>query len=206
MPTTHQLHVINDAGVPGMTVALFATVPVQSGHEPFWAAWQVATVAGGAHTQFTWDLTWGFAFQLWAPQPGMVWLDAGWLPAAPGTTAASEARLRWDDGSPTLEPVDLDTLRIDGDPSLPPPARQAVSVGLMLDGRPICATATGPGEQQVFTTRPAYALAVGDYLRGQLVDGGSVAGFLPLDFPEGVDALTAEHRADGTWTVTPAVG
>ena len=102
-----------------------------------------------------------------------------------------------------MEPAG-DTLWITDAPSVPLPSRQPSSVAVTLAGSPVCVTNAGPNLRHTFTLHPTYFIAVGAYVKGQLLDENSVASFQELPFTSGNFALTATFGQDNTWKIEPS--
>ncbi len=204
MSNTYTLTVINNSELTRPTFAVFATLPTSSSYDTLNLAWLTQPINEGNQYVFTWEINWGFAWSAQGTASGYQWAGSGTLPADPNSTSECAADFAYNgdfqlthaSGNP-----DGSTLWISDSPTVPLPSQQPSSVAVTLGGSSACATNAGPNLYQTFTLHPTYYIDAGDYVKGQMVDGTSVAAYQELAFTNGNTALTAVLNQDNTWTV-----
>lgn len=206
MAEQYTLNVINDSEITKPTFAVFAKLPNTSDYATLSLAWLTRQINAGNHYEFTWNINWGFAWASQGTGDGYQWTGRGSLPADPTSASKCKAVFSYDGDfvmTSGLRDPNGSTLWIYDDPSVPLPSRERSSVAVTLDGNSVCATDAGPNLNQTFTLHPTYYINAGQYVKGQMVDGSSVAAFQELKYEGRNRSLTATLGPDNTWTVRP---
>lgn len=212
MANAYALTVVNQSQMQRPRFAVFASLPVKANFESVSLAWFVQEIDETNQYTFRWSLEWAF---VWSAQgtdaaAGVAWEATGRRAADPDSTTDSAMAFAYDGDFTfrTAEPPqgqqpDGATLWILDDPGIPLPSAKPSSVGVALEGRPVCVLEAGPNLKQTFTLHPTYYIDAGNYRPGQMVDGSDLTAFQRLEYAGGATALTATLNADNTWTVAP---
>jgi hypothetical protein len=207
MPT-YSLTVANQSELPSPTFALFAVLPNAAKAEVLHLAWLTRQVNANNQCTFGWDMDWAFT---WSAQGtrrssagSYTWQGGGSLEANPETPDKCQAVFSYN-GDFQLEhgvraPVG-DTLWLHDDGTVPRPSVQLSSVGISLNGSPVCAVEAGPSLDQTFTVHPTYYIDAGTYQQGQMIDVSTVTTFQEIRFENGATAQTVKLSSDNGWSV-----
>lgn len=207
MPETYSVTLVNESELdPAPTFVIFATLPVQSANPTGVLAWIAQIVPTNWHQVFTWSMDWQFAVSVTPVATGYRWFPSFTRTADPHSSADCASLLTMpSDGDLELRPVegtpDGTSLTVLQAPDLPTPDKQPLSVAVGLSGVPVAATDAGPNLVTTFTTRPTYAITVGDYVSGQVIDMNQLVTKQELPFRSGVSSLAVTLDKDNTWTV-----
>ncbi|HZV74830.1 MAG TPA: hypothetical protein VFF79_14035 [Conexibacter sp.] len=213
MANAYALTVVNKSQLQRPRFAVFASMPVKANYESVSLAWFVQEIDATNQYTFRWGLEWAF---VWSAEgtdatAGVAWQATGSRAADPDSASTSAVAFEYDGGDftfRTAEPPqglspDGSTLWILDEPRVPTPSVKPSSVGVSLEGRPVCVLEAGPNLRQTFTLHPTYYIDAGNYVPGQMVDGADLTAFQKLEYAHGVTALTATLNPDNTWTVAP---
>lgn len=75
-----------------------------------------------------------------------------------------------------------------------------VKVGVGMSGAPVFLVPSQPNMEMVFTPRPEYWIAFGEYEKGQVVNAKEISNPLQVEFPEGITAVNVVLNPDNTWS------
>jgi hypothetical protein len=202
------LTVINNSDTDPV-FAVFANLPNESNYATLNLAWLLQKINhGGNNYTFTWETDWAFTWSAMGTNGTDPWKAHGKpLSADPNSNEKCAAVFGYD-GDFTLDygagKSDGKTLRIKDTSQVPTPHVKVSSVGLALNGSPICATQAGPNLRQAFTLHPTYYIDAGTYQAGQMVDTANTTEFQVIEYQDSVTALTATLNMDNTWVVEPS--
>jgi hypothetical protein len=202
-PNSYSLTVINNSELPRPTIAVFAVLPADSSYDTLALAWLTQPINHGNKYTFTWEIVWGFCWGATGTNPGDQWIGSGQQPADPTSEALCAVDFSYNGDFlfiPSATKPTGNHLYIQDDSSIPLPSTQPSSVGVTLNGSPVCVTNAGPNLKQTFTLHPTYFIDAGNYVPEQMVDGDSVTTFEAIRYTEGNTALTVTLNRDNTWT------
>jgi hypothetical protein len=213
MADQYALTVVNSSQQPRPQFAVFASLPVKANYESVNVAWFAQEIDPTNQYTFRWSLEWAFVWSASGTDlnAGVTWQATGSRAANPDSASTSAVSFEYDGGDfsfratepPQGQQPDGSTLWILDAPSVPTPSIEPSSVGVALEGRPVCVLEAGPNLRQTFTLHPTYYIDAGNYLAGQMVDGADLTAFQKLEYADGATALTATLNPDNTWTVVP---
>lgn len=92
-------------------------------------------------------------------------------------------------------------LGIKMDQTIPP---GQVQVGIGMSGAATFLANGQPNMEMVFTPKPEYWIAFGNYEQGQALNVQELTNTAQLVFPEGITEMNVTLKSDNTWSVTPA--
>ena len=205
MSQTLNLHVINNSEID-LTFAMFANLPSKSNYQTLSLAWLVQQIDNnGNEYTFTWTLDWAFTWSAAGAAAGYTWGAKGRpVPADPNAAESCAVGFDYDGDfkfTPTVGTPDGETLLITDSPKVPVPSVKPNSVGIALNGSPVCATQAGPNLQQAYTLHPTYYIDAGQYTPGYMVDVAETTQFQQIEFQNGATTMTATLNQDNTWSV-----
>jgi len=202
------LTIVNNSQID-LTFAVFGTLPNRPDYGTVSLAWLLQQInKGGNNHTFTWNTDWAFMWSAMGTELGYQWTATGKALPANANSDDKCAAVFGYNGDFTLAhgpgTADGQTLRISDTPQVPTPDVKVSSVGLALNGSPICAVQAGPNLTQTFTLHPTYYIGAGTYVKGEMVDIANSTGFQVLKYENGNTALTAILNKDNTWSVKPS--
>ncbi|HEX2205314.1 MAG TPA: hypothetical protein VHG91_18540 [Longimicrobium sp.] len=164
-------------------------------------AWFTKFISPNTTMLFRWSLDYSF---VWAETgvlvPGVVFDTGQLLPADP--SSGSRVQFTQVAGGFTFEGEEQGgspgSLSIQSSGTIP---QNQAAVGIGMSGRGTFATQAQPNTNVVFTPRPAYWLAFGNFVQGQVLDVGRIPNPVRIDFPPGVYSITATLNRDNSWTI-----
>ncbi|MBR7836867.1 hypothetical protein KDL01_26550 [Actinospica durhamensis] len=166
-------------------------------------AWPTTTVT--FDWRETYDFVWGDAGDV---VPGSTF-EAGQIwPADLNDPVLQQVRLEYDRGAFTFERRTVTgqptpgSLYIQEAASVPPARGDTVGIG--MSGAGMLIVPTQPNFNLVFTPRPAYYVAAGTFVTGQILDLSEITSAAPVVFPPDVTSMVATIGLDERWTVVPA--
>lgn len=203
MPTRYSVTFINRSPNQG-TACLYqaGTGLGVADAEPL--AWLTQPSFPGSVARFTWAENHEF---MWAQTgllaPGVPFVPSQAVPADPNgenqvTFACWEGVCGFQDPR-RAEPGGSLTIRTDGSIAL-----NDASVGIGMSGSGTFAVQAKPNAVVVFTPRPQYRLAFGNFVQGQVLQVGQVQASVAVEFPEGSFAVTAALDENGAITIQPS--
>jgi rhizosphere induced protein len=74
-------------------------------------------------------------------------------------------------------------------------------VGLGMGGAALFTAQAQPNWNMVFTPRPQYWLAFGNYMQGEVLDVEAISNAVRIDYPANIYSMAATLNQDNTWTV-----
>ena len=205
MSQTLNLKVVNNSEID-LSFAMFATLPSESNYRTLSLAWLVQQIDNnGNEYTFTWTLDWAFTWSAMGAAAGYTWGAKG-KPLAADPNSAESCAVGFDYNgdfrfTPAVGTPDGETLLITDSPKVPVPSVKPSSVGIALNGSPVCATQAGPNLQQAYTLHPTYYINAGQYTPGYMVDIADTTSFQKVEFQNGATTMTATLNQDNTWTV-----
>jgi hypothetical protein len=204
----YNLTVINNSELESPTFAVFAVVPASAKSDPLHLAWLTQQVNEGNQYTFTWDMAWGFT---WSAQGirqsgtgAYTWQGSGSLDADPEKPEQCQAVFSYNGDFQLVHEARAplgDTLWIQDRGTVPRPSVQPSSVGVYLNGSPVCAVEAGPSLEQSFILHPTYYVDAGLYQKGQMVDASTVTTFQEVRYQNGNTSLTVTLSNDNSWSV-----
>jgi len=81
-------------------------------------------------------------------------------------------------------------------------AEKSYSIALGMNGSPVACSPVRAGVHQVWSASPSYAVGIGDFEKGTVVDLGSCNKLIHLHFGDGYDEANVTWKADGSWDNT----
>ncbi|GAA4234301.1 hypothetical protein GCM10022254_38930 [Actinomadura meridiana] len=207
----YSLTVINESefaqGSPD--IAMFAVLPEAEQGHALSTVWRHHVIHPGNRHTFCWDIEWGFAWSAQGTEKGKPWSGGGTSAADPTSPAKCAVRFDYKHDAFLFEEMtqdpapDHDMLYIENTGAVPIPSVQNSSVGVTLNGTPVCVTNGGPNLVEFFTLHPVYYVAAGNYKHTQMVDVTTLTQALTLDYSAGTKALTVTLDAENNWHLRP---
>jgi hypothetical protein len=204
----YSLTVINNSELASPTFAVFAVLPATAKAEVLHLAWLTRQVNAGNQYTFGWEMDWAFTWSAMgtgtSSAGNYTWQGSGSLPADPENTEKCQAVFSYNGDFQLGYKVRAslsDTLWIHDDGTIPRPSMQPSSVGISLNGSPVCAVDAGPSLDQTFTLHPTYYIDAGIYRQGQMIDVSTVTKFQEVTYENGATALTVTLSSENTWSV-----
>lgn len=205
MTDMYSLTVTNKSQMVQPTFAVFAVLPEFMSATSLNLAWLTQPINKGNTYRFSWNMTWEFVWSAEGVKAGHQWNGSGSLEADAGSKEHCRATFDYDRRDwallPALGQPDLQTLTIADTTRIPPPSEKPSSVGLSLNGKPVCAIDAGPDLEQVFTLHPTYYISAGTYVAGQMVTVASLTKVKELEYTAGNRALSVTLNEANKWEV-----
>lgn len=200
---TYTINFFNNSSQEG-SFCVFQQAPQEMGPNVLALAWMAKLTNPGTQLTFSWDLDYCFIWdETGVLVPGITFTASQVLAA--GLTQNNLVTLTKGDGAYQFVHQttggQAGSLIVNNDATIP--INQA-SVGVGMSGAGTFAVQAQPNMTYVFTPRPQYWAAFGNFVQGQTLDTGEISSSVQLAFPPNTYDLDVTLNADNSWTVTPA--
>jgi rhizosphere induced protein len=164
-------------------------------------AWFAKPVADATEYDFTWTLTYDFAWREIGHLASEITYQGQEVVPANLEDANHITLTHQDDAFAFGKPMAGDprgAITILCDNTVPPGEAQ---VGIGMAGAPVFLVTAEPNMTYEFTPKPEYWITAGTFATGQVIDVSTVAKPVQIVFPPNVDAMTATLDGNGQWTI-----
>jgi rhizosphere induced protein len=164
-------------------------------------AWFTKNAAPNARITFRWELSYDFVWGETGPlTPGAIF-DASQVLAG-NLTTENTVGLTYQNRAVSFTNLSQGpqqgTMMVQCDSSIPP---QMLAAGLGMSGSATYVMQAAPNMHLMFTPRPNYFLAFGNFTRGQILVPDEIQNPTQINFPPNIFSMTATLNANGTWTI-----